>query len=83
MICIVPNYLKLVHISRNQLTKWEVEMSWFTGLWLALLGVLAAPNLIISKKPEAKEIIAKLAMKIMILPPTKLMLHNFSQTNRI
>ncbi len=36
-------------------------MSWFTGLWLALLGVLAAPNLIISKKPEAKEIIAKLA----------------------
>ena len=61
MICIVPNYLKLVHISRNQLTKWEVEMSWFTGLWLALLGVLAAPNLIISKKTEAKEIIAKLA----------------------
>jgi len=36
-------------------------VSWFTGLWLALLGVLAAPNLIISKKPEAKEIIAKLA----------------------
>jgi hypothetical protein len=36
-------------------------MSWFTGLWLALLGILAAPNLIISKKPEAKEIIAKLA----------------------
>ncbi len=36
-------------------------MSWFTGLWLALLGILAAPNLIISKKPEAKDIIAKLA----------------------
>ncbi|MEN8209201.1 MAG: hypothetical protein ABFR50_08115 [Candidatus Fermentibacteria bacterium] len=36
-------------------------MSWFNGLWLALLGVLAAPNLIISKKPEAKEIIAKIA----------------------
>ncbi|MCK5117371.1 MAG: hypothetical protein KAR44_12285 [Candidatus Aegiribacteria sp.] len=36
-------------------------MSWFTGLWLALLGILAAPNLIISKKPEAKEIIAKIA----------------------
>jgi hypothetical protein len=36
-------------------------VSWFTGLWLAILGVLAAPNLIIAKKPEAKEIIAKMA----------------------
>ena len=36
-------------------------MSWFTGLWLAVLGILAAPNLIIAKKPEAKEIIAKMA----------------------
>ena len=36
-------------------------MSWFTGLWLAVLGILAAPNLIIAKKPEAKDIIAKMA----------------------
>jgi len=31
------------------------------GIWLALLGVLAASNLIIAKKPDAKELIAKLA----------------------
>lgn len=35
-------------------------MSYLSGIWLAVLGILAAPNLIISKKPEAKEIIAKL-----------------------
>jgi hypothetical protein len=31
------------------------------GLWMALLGVLAASNLIIAKKPDAREIIAKFA----------------------
>ena len=31
------------------------------GLWLVLLGVLAAPNLIIARKPETGEIIAKIA----------------------
>jgi hypothetical protein len=31
------------------------------GLWLALLGVLAASNLIIARKPEAKELIGKVA----------------------
>ena len=36
-------------------------MSWFTGLWLAVLGILAAPNLILAKKPNAKDIIAKIA----------------------
>jgi len=35
-------------------------MSYLNGIWLAVLGILAAPNLIISKKPEAKEIIAKM-----------------------
>lgn len=35
-------------------------MSYLSGIWLAVLGILAAPNLIISKKPEAKEIIAKM-----------------------
>ncbi|MBN1435395.1 hypothetical protein JW921_11600 [Candidatus Fermentibacterales bacterium] len=30
------------------------------SLWLIVLGVLAAPNLVISKKPEAKEILDKL-----------------------
>jgi len=30
------------------------------GIWLALLGVLAAPNLLISKKPEAKEWLDKI-----------------------
>lgn len=35
-------------------------MSYLNGIWLVVLGILAAPNLIISKKPEAKEIIAKL-----------------------
>lgn len=29
------------------------------SLWLIVLGILAAPNLIISKKPEAKEILDK------------------------
>src|SRR4051812_13948180 len=31
------------------------------GIWLAVLGVLAASNLIIAKRPEAKELIGKLA----------------------
>ncbi len=31
------------------------------GIWLVLLGVLAASNLIIARKPEAKELIAKIA----------------------
>lgn len=31
------------------------------GIWLALLGVLGASSLIIAKKPDAKELIAKLA----------------------
>lgn len=30
------------------------------GIWLALLGILAAPNIIVSKKPEAAEWIDKL-----------------------
>jgi hypothetical protein len=33
----------------------------FYGIWLALLGVLGASNLIIAKKPDAKELIAKMA----------------------
>jgi membrane protein insertase Oxa1/YidC/SpoIIIJ len=36
-------------------------MLWVTAIWLALLGVLAAPNLILSKKPNAKEYLDKLA----------------------
>jgi len=39
----------------------ENTMGITAGIWLALLGVLAIPNLIIAKKPEAKELIAKLA----------------------
>lgn len=31
------------------------------GIWLALLGVLAVPSMIIAKRPDAKEMIAKLA----------------------
>ena len=30
------------------------------GIWLAVLGVLAVPSLIIAKKPNAKELIAKI-----------------------
>lgn len=30
------------------------------GIWLALLGVLAVPSLIIAKKPNAKELIDKI-----------------------
>jgi hypothetical protein len=33
----------------------------FTGLWLIVLGVLGAASLIIAKKPDAKELIGKLA----------------------
>lgn len=36
-------------------------MGLLSGLWLALLGVLGASNLIIAKRPDAKEQIAKLA----------------------
>jgi hypothetical protein len=31
------------------------------GIWLALLGVLGASSIIIAKKPDAKELIAKIA----------------------
>jgi hypothetical protein len=31
------------------------------GLWLAVLGVLGASSIIIAKKPDAKELIAKIA----------------------
>jgi hypothetical protein len=31
------------------------------GIWLAVLGVLGASNLIIAKKPDAEELIAKIA----------------------
>jgi hypothetical protein len=31
------------------------------GIWLVILGVLGAANLIIARKPDAKEVIAKLA----------------------
>jgi hypothetical protein len=31
------------------------------GIWLALLGVLGAANLIIARKPDAKELIGKIA----------------------
>jgi hypothetical protein len=33
----------------------------FHGIWLALLGVLAASNLIIARKPDAEQLIGKLA----------------------
>ncbi len=36
-------------------------MGLVNGLWLAVLGVLGAANLIIAKKPDARELIAKLA----------------------
>lgn len=36
-------------------------MVWMAGIWLFVLGVLGAANLIIARKPEAKEIIGKLA----------------------
>ena len=31
------------------------------GIWLAFLGVLAVPSLILSKRPDAKDLLAKLA----------------------
>lgn len=31
------------------------------GIWLALLGVLAAPNLVLSKRPDAKQWLDKIA----------------------
>jgi hypothetical protein len=36
-------------------------MGLVSGIWLAVLGILGASNLIIAKKPDAKELIAKLA----------------------
>lgn len=35
-------------------------MGYLDGIWLAVLGILAAPNIIVSKKPEAAEWIDKL-----------------------
>ena len=36
-------------------------MGLVNGIWLAVLGVLGASSIIIAKKPDAKELIAKLA----------------------
>lgn len=36
-------------------------MGFVGGIWLLLLGVLGAANLIIARKPDARELIAKLA----------------------
>jgi hypothetical protein len=36
-------------------------MGLVSGIWLAVLGVLGAANLIIARKPDAKELIGKLA----------------------
>jgi len=36
-------------------------MGLVTGLWLAVLGILGASNLIIARKPDAKKLIAKLS----------------------
>lgn len=36
-------------------------MGLINGIWLAVLGILGASSLIIAKKPDAKEMIAKLA----------------------
>lgn len=36
-------------------------MGLFGGIWLAILGVLGAADIIIAKKPDAKELIAKMA----------------------
>lgn len=36
-------------------------MGLINGIWLMLLGVLGASNLIIARKPDAKELIAKLS----------------------
>jgi hypothetical protein len=36
-------------------------MGFIGGIWLFVLGVLGAANLIIAKKPDAKEIIGKIA----------------------
>jgi hypothetical protein len=39
----------------------ETNMGLVFGLWLAVLGVLGASSLIIAKRPDAKEMIGKLA----------------------
>jgi hypothetical protein len=36
-------------------------MGLLTGVWLAVLGVLGASSLIIARKPDAKEMIAKIS----------------------
>src|SRR5437773_6893105 len=40
---------------------WEDHMGLVNGIWLAVLGILGASSLIIAKKPDAKELIAKLS----------------------
>ena len=36
-------------------------MGFLNGIWMIVLGVLGAANLIIAKKPDAKELIAKIS----------------------
>ena len=36
-------------------------MGLFYGIWLVLLGVLAAPSIILSKRPDAAQALAKIA----------------------
>jgi len=36
-------------------------MGWLAAVWIIVLGILGASHLIIARKPEAKELIAKLA----------------------
>ncbi len=35
-------------------------MNFFDGLWLLILGVLAVPNLVLSKQPDAKKVLDKI-----------------------
>src|SRR5580658_10820481 len=44
-----------------QLLGRATHMGLINGLWLVVLGILGASSLIIAKKPNAKELIAKLA----------------------
>jgi hypothetical protein len=36
-------------------------MGFVSGIWMAVLGILGAANLIIARKPDAKELIGKIA----------------------
>jgi hypothetical protein len=36
-------------------------MGFISGIWMTVLGILGAANLIIAKKPDAKELIGKIA----------------------